>query len=205
MTLEPPSSPVLEAICGRRSIRRFSPAPIPRHCLEAILEAGRLAPSSNNRQPWRFAVITEESRAAFLTAFAQGIALTERGGGMFPEQAAKCKAAAHTVEVLRQAPVTVLVLNPFGFEIGCPLTPEEHLVELGNAQSIGAALENMALAAYAFGLGSLWIGDIHCAYRAIQDFLQTGEQLVAAMAFGYPEEHPPARPRKKPEDCIRWL
>ncbi len=199
------ASAVLQVIRDRRSIRRFSPEPIPRQHLEAILEAGRLAPSSNNRQPWRFVVVTESHRAAFLEAFARGVAAEENGNGMLPGRASGCKAAAHTIQVLERAPVTVLVLNPIGLAIGQSMTPEEHLFELNNAQSVGAAMENMALTACALGLGSLWICDIHFAYRQIQDFLGTKEQLIAAMAFGYPEEHPAARPRKKAEDCIQWL
>jgi len=56
---------VFEAIRTRRSIRKFRPKPIPDEKLEMILEAGRLAPSAGNRQPWRFVVVkdTERKRA----------------------------------------------------------------------------------------------------------------------------------------------
>ncbi len=48
---------VEEAIRKRRAIRRFKPDPIPDDILCRILEAGRLAPSSKNSQPWHFIVI----------------------------------------------------------------------------------------------------------------------------------------------------
>jgi len=56
---------VFEAIRTRRSIRKFYPKPIPDEKLEMILEAARLAPSADNRQPWRFVVVkdTERKRA----------------------------------------------------------------------------------------------------------------------------------------------
>jgi nitroreductase len=50
----------LEAIRKRRSIRSYTGAPIPREDLEKIVDAGRLAPSGNNRQPWEFIVITDK-------------------------------------------------------------------------------------------------------------------------------------------------
>jgi nitroreductase len=53
---------VFEAIRIRRSIRKFRPKPIPDEKLEMILEAGRLAPSAGNRQPWRFVVVKDPER-----------------------------------------------------------------------------------------------------------------------------------------------
>src|SRR3972149_101845 len=50
---------VKEAIERRRSIRKFKPDPIPDEFIDQILEAGRLAPSASNRQPWRFQVIKD--------------------------------------------------------------------------------------------------------------------------------------------------
>jgi nitroreductase len=49
----------LEAIRKRRSIRRYTGEPIPREDLETIVDAGRLAASGNNRQPWDFVVVTD--------------------------------------------------------------------------------------------------------------------------------------------------
>lgn len=43
----------------RREIRDYLDKPIPEESLTRILEAGRLAPSSKNSQPWHFIVITD--------------------------------------------------------------------------------------------------------------------------------------------------
>lgn len=53
---------VLEAIRIRRSIRKYRPEPIPDKKLETILEAARLAPSADNRQPWRFVIVEGRER-----------------------------------------------------------------------------------------------------------------------------------------------
>jgi nitroreductase len=50
---------ILDAILKRRSIRRYRSEPIPEEVLRNILEAGRLAPSADNLQPWHFIVVTD--------------------------------------------------------------------------------------------------------------------------------------------------
>jgi nitroreductase len=49
----------LEAIRRRRSVRDYTGEPIPCEDLETIVDAGRLAASGNNKQPWDFVVVTE--------------------------------------------------------------------------------------------------------------------------------------------------
>ncbi len=46
----------------RRTTRDFRPEPVPDATIRRILEAGRLAPSALNRQPWHFVVVRERSR-----------------------------------------------------------------------------------------------------------------------------------------------
>lgn len=48
-----------ETIAKRRSVRSFNGNPIPREHLEQIVDAGRLAASGNNTQPWDFIVVTK--------------------------------------------------------------------------------------------------------------------------------------------------
>ncbi|GAB4485356.1 MAG: nitroreductase family protein [Anaerolineales bacterium] len=59
----------LEAIRKRRSTRTFTGEPIPRADLETIVDAGRLAATGHNQQPWDFIVVTEkETIMQFLPA-----------------------------------------------------------------------------------------------------------------------------------------
>jgi nitroreductase len=50
---------VFEVIQERRSIRSYQDKPVPRKLLEKILEAGRLAPSAKNSEPWHFIAVTD--------------------------------------------------------------------------------------------------------------------------------------------------
>jgi nitroreductase len=51
---------VFATIRKRRSIRLYERKPVNEEKLNRVLEAGRLAPSADNRQPWRFVVVTDD-------------------------------------------------------------------------------------------------------------------------------------------------
>lgn len=68
---------VFEAIQRRRSARAYASTPVPSEKLMKILEAGRLAPSASNIQPWHFVVVTESEKRKKLAetgAFAKFLA-----------------------------------------------------------------------------------------------------------------------------------
>lgn len=50
----------LRAIRERRSVRNFTSTPVTDEQLEAILQAGRWAPSALNSQPWDFVIVRDE-------------------------------------------------------------------------------------------------------------------------------------------------
>ena len=50
---------VYDAVRTRLTVRTFKPDPVPDEVIAKLLEAGRLAPSSRNRQPWHFILITD--------------------------------------------------------------------------------------------------------------------------------------------------
>lgn len=61
-----------EAIRKRQSIRDYEDKPVPEEKLRNILEAARLAPSANNRQPWKFVVVREFKKRQELARAANG-------------------------------------------------------------------------------------------------------------------------------------
>ncbi len=48
-----------ELMARRRSVREFSPDPVPRDLIETAITAANTAPSGANRQPWHFAVVSD--------------------------------------------------------------------------------------------------------------------------------------------------
>ncbi|MEM2465923.1 MAG: nitroreductase family protein [Candidatus Bathyarchaeia archaeon] len=51
-----------EAVQARRSVRAYQPTPVPKEKLLRVLEAGRLAPSASNIQPWHFIIVTDAEK-----------------------------------------------------------------------------------------------------------------------------------------------
>lgn len=51
----------MRAIYIRRSIRKYTSEPVPRHVLSDFVKAGMNAPSAGDQQPWHFVMITERS------------------------------------------------------------------------------------------------------------------------------------------------
>lgn len=125
---------VLKAIRERRSVLRFRPEPIPEEKLQAVLEAGRWAPSYANSQPWTFIVVQDEEKKRRLGELVDRIALARRGQ------------PAITGKGIGDAPVVIVVAVD-------PWRDPRHFVEAG-----AAAAQNMALAAHSLGLASYWAG-----------------------------------------------
>ena len=194
---------MFDAIAARRSIRKFKNTPVPRHIIEEIIKAGAFAPSSKNRQPWHFVVTTGKAKEEALAAIEQGLR-REAQQPFLPESAQYIAGAWNTLAIMRQAPVIIFVVNPLGLDLLTPQNAENRVFEICNTQSIGAAVENMSLAAVENGLGSLWICDIYFAYRELCAWLNCGGELAAAFALGYAGEAPMPRPRKNFDDIVEW-
>jgi nitroreductase len=58
---------VFEAIQKRKSVRAYQAKPVPRKVIKKILEAGRIAPSAVNFQPWHFIVVTDAEKRKVLS------------------------------------------------------------------------------------------------------------------------------------------
>jgi nitroreductase len=61
-----------DAIRARRNVRAYTDQPIAAEDLDRILEAGRRAPSANNRQRWDFVLVTERAQLQELSKVWQG-------------------------------------------------------------------------------------------------------------------------------------
>lgn len=195
---------MIREIDERRSIRKFLSKPLPESEVREIIESGIKAPSSKNRQPWRFIVITGRSKKEMLEAFRRGIYREEHGEALLPESKKHIAAAKYTVEILEQAPVVIFAVNSLGQGIFKDMTKEEKIYEICNIQSISAAIQNMLLAAEEKGIGSLWVCDIYFAYQELCEWLGDEGELIAAVALGYPDEAPAQRPRKKLDEVVQW-
>lgn len=190
---------VLEAIRGRRSIRRFRAERPEDEKLEAVVEAGRWAPSGSNRQSTRFLVIArpktlDELRALVRDEFAR----------MEPDEQTPASVRS---AILRSA------RGGYDFCYGAPvLIVASNRRDSGNAMADSAcALENMMLAAYALGLGSCWINQLRwlADVPAVVERMETlgvprEEAVCGALALGFAEGDPVPAPARRGNPVV-WL
>lgn len=105
----------LKAITARRSVRRFLSDKVPRNDLETLVEAGRMAPTANNSQPWEFVIVqSPEKRQAIAE-------LTDYGG------------------FLENAPVIMVVTcrqTDYSLEDGCAAV--ENILIAATARGLGS-------------------------------------------------------------------
>ena len=176
-------------IMSRHSTRRFLPDPIPDHVIDGILEAGLLAPSSKNRQPWRITVLHEESIkglvAAMSTAISKEIANLDDD-----ELINDHRMALRTMEAIKSAPVLLVI----GYKDFRPYRNAKMMNtgmtdrSLVDTLSIGACIENILLESAERGICSLWVGDYLYAYDAAMAYLRPDYDIVSMVALGHPAE-----------------
>lgn len=177
-----------EVIKNRRSIRKFDQRKIDKSIIEEILYYGSLAPSGKNRQPWRFIVIQDNEVKTKIANIMIAKVKEKKGKGE------STGSIENTAKIIKEAPVFVAVFN----------TWNDKIIN-SNLQSIGACVENICLTATDIGIGSLWICDIDCAFKEIENLLGKKDiSLVAGISLGYPLEKPNARPRISTSELIEW-
>lgn len=190
----------LEAIAQRRSIRKFTDAPVADETIHELLHAATLAPSGKNGQPWRFVVVRGEKRAEMVAVMRAGMDKLKALG-------VDLGSSPWTIQIMEHAPVTIFVFNDdMTLESGeKPLTAQDMVFNSVDVQSIGAAIQNLLLAAHDMGLGTLWVCDVFYAYPELCTWFGETRQMIAAVSVGYPDEAPSPRPRKSVDEVTRWL
>lgn len=197
---------LLEAtITGRRSVRRFRTDPVPKARIARMLDAARWAPSPHGRQPWRFAVLTSaETKARLAEAMgAEWIATLAEDDEPPSVIAARLESSRARI---RDAPAIILPCL-YLEDLDRYPDPARQAAETTMAvQSLGAAIQNMLLAAYHEGLDMGWM----CAPLFCPDAVQSALDLPATwlpqalLPLGYAAADPRRRPRKPLEDLVRW-
>ena len=179
---------VLKAIKTRRSIRRYKSDPVNDKTVQKILEAGHWAPSWANTQCWRFVVVRDADIKNKLAA-----ALTSVSDR--PNRA---------TEVIKNAPVVIVAcaeLGKSGYRFG---EVKELATDKGDWYmfDVALAVQNMALAAHALGLGTVIIGAFDAQKAAKILGVPAGYSVVTMFPLGVPDEEPPARPRKELSEIV---
>jgi coenzyme F420-0:L-glutamate ligase/coenzyme F420-1:gamma-L-glutamate ligase len=187
---------VTDAINQRRSIRKYSSRPISPEILREIQEAAGWAPSAHNAQPWRFIVLTEESAKQVLAELMADAWTADMAKDGVAVEAQKREAS---IERFKHAPVLVIMCLTMEDMKVYPDERRQRIERDLAMQSLGAAIQNMLLAAHAEGLSACWFSTPSFCKETVRKVLKIPEivEPQALIALGYAAEKPQT-PQRKP-------
>ncbi len=188
---------------GRRSIRAYRPDPVPRALVEEALAAAAYAPSPHHSALWRAAVLTRPAARAALAAAMGAAWRADLAADGVPE-ARIAAVLARSQERLESAPVVVILCTTDERLDRYPDARRQEAERLMAAQSVGAALQNVMLAAHARGLATCWVcAPLFCPDTIVACLgLDPRLQPQALLTLGYPAAPPPARERLGLSDLV---
>lgn len=178
-----------KTIENRRSIRHFNKNDLSKEIIDDLLDCGRLAPSAMNRQPWFFVVLKGERKdkiADIMIDWSNSTNLNENGN---------CSSGIeYTANVIKEANTLVLVFREKG---------DDWIIN--DNLSIGACIQNILLRAVDLGIGSLWIRHISHVQKEVEALFDYNNlELNSAIALGYTDICPKARPRKELKEIVEY-
>jgi nitroreductase len=203
---------VLEAIYTTRAMRRLKPDPIPRDVLRAVMDAAIRGPSGGNSQGWSFVVVTDKKLIGGLADIYRPAieSLFQPGGPYYAQLNSNdetvsapikkiAKSALHLGQHLHEAPAIVIACIRTG---GRP-------TNITTGSSIYPAVQNLMVAARAFGLGST-ITTVHRTNEnGVRELLGIPPEVetAALIPLGYPTGRWGVAPRRPLEEVVfdnRW-
>ena len=167
----------IQTIRTRRSIRKFSQEQVPDEMAELVLEAGRIAPCSMNRQERHFTVIQSKELLDLLNREAKAFAVH------LENRYLSLMAQSENFNIFYSAPLVIVVSGP----------EKRSMVE----SDCAAAIQNMLLAAESLGLGGCWINFILFAFQGANAEenlsklgLPDGYVPFGSISVGYKDDEP---------------
>jgi len=157
----------MEAIKGRRSIRKFREGTVGEEVITELLEAAQAAPSAGNLQARDFVVVMNRTLKQ------------------------KLKEAALNQSFIEEAPVVIVVVA----NIERSSRVYKVRGELYAIQDATSAVMNLLLAAHSKGLGACWVGAFE--EYMVSDLLDLPDNAkpIAIIPVGYPDEVPVSPPK----------
>lgn len=194
-----------DIISRRRSVRRFQEREVPHQLLVEMLEAARWAPSPHGRQPWRFVVLSAaESKRQLADAMGEE---WQRQLAMDGQDQERVEERLRISRMrIRTAPVLVIPCLYLQDMDRYPDPERQRAEEIMAIQSLGCAIQNMLLTAYAVGLDTGWMcAPLFCP-QVVRAALDLDQQLIphALIPVGYAAADPVRRPHKPIEELVVW-
>lgn len=186
-------NPIIDALLGRRSIRRYLQKPVSKDIIDTIIHTAIWAPSSMNSQPWHFTVIDNQDMLDEISRIAHEIKI-ETG---MEEHLLDVDPNSIDAHIFYKAPIVIIISGRDD-----TLSPDPNV-------DCALAAYTAVLAANSFGLGAC-ITDLYSGF-SIQD--DAAEMLnldhhytpYYGVALGYPDEsYPVMAPLRKSDNVSYW-
>ena len=173
-------SEIMSIISKRKTCRVFLNKKVPKKELRFLINATRYAPSAHNSQPWYFIVLTRESigKRQVLKNIKSLMNHIPIGPKIFLKK---------SVEVMRDAPVLIFVLNKKNFVHLTRVYGSKYvkIARDSEFQSIAAAIQNLILVATSRNIGTAWLTSPLVFRNELTRTLKVEHELVAILALGY--------------------
>lgn len=219
---------IIDAIRKRKSIRGYKPDPVPKAVIMEILECAARAPSGVNNQPWEFFVVTGDPlnkiRQKSVERFKAGesphsehhVISWTKGTAYWTRQV---ELAAHIFQVmgiqredkLKRAEWMERGLSYFYAPAAIIVCVDRVLSEAGPLLDLGAAMQNICLAALHHGLGTC-IQDQGVMYpEVVREYagIPESKRLIIAISIGFPDNQDIANTiasaREPVENLTTWI
>ncbi len=210
---------VLKEITRRFSVRNFSDKELPDEIIKNILEAGRLAPSWLNTQPWHFIVVKDPRNKSLLSQLTHGQPHVESAPvviiccgdkdaweeeiyrktieskeGITPERADMLlKSPAFNPKLKGDDAVTFRTLEQLTYAIA-------YMTVEADTNGVGACIIG--------GMGNELTGSVPEVYDLARKTFEIPENsmILTLLTLGYPDEsqQKPEKTRKSVDDVISW-
>jgi len=167
---------LMDAIKGRRSVRKYKPDPVPEEALQRIMEAVRWAPSWANTQCWEVIVVKEPKIKSELAT-----TLTKTNPAL---------------SSMADAPIVIVLCGKkgvSGFKKGEAATVKGDWLMFDT----GIAMQTLCLTAHSLGLGTVVVGMFD--HKKAEEILGVSQntEVVAMTPLGYPAAEGSSPKRKE--------
>jgi F420 biosynthesis protein FbiB-like protein len=140
---------------SRRSIRRFQPKDVDRETLTRILVTATHAPSAHNRQPWRFAVLTQTEPKSHLSELLGAEFRRDLAGNGLTQAEIESRLQRSRNRIMGAPVVIILCMDMSEMDV-YPDEKRSNAERTMAVQSVAAAGLQLQLAAQSDGLSSVW-------------------------------------------------
>ncbi|MBF0547533.1 MAG: nitroreductase family protein [Candidatus Riflebacteria bacterium] len=199
-----------ELLKNRASHRKYLQTPVTEEQIRALVDCARLAPSGHNHQPWRFLALSNKTLLNDMAAI-----VVKSLKSLFPSlpetEIQMLEKYKFFMEHFKDAPLVIVVLGKKDSytttELLCKYNltlpkPELYDMEL---LGIGAAIQNLLLAAQAQGLGTCWLSEpVVYAQKELEVLLNVAApyHIVSLISVGVPAKEKKGAPRLSVDELL---